>query len=163
MQRPDLHEIKEISKKKFTYEEDQKLRKLVGKYGPKKWKLIASLMKGRTSRQCRERWKYYLSNPPATKEWTPEEDSLLLEKYAEFGTHWSQISLFFKDQTDINLKNHFRKLQRNGFKVQRVQHSSPTITSTNPNTSSDDDPKSKKSRRIIDFPLTLSQLFAIPL
>lgn len=37
-------------------QEDEMVVKLVEKYGPKRWSLIASQLKGRIGKQCRERY-----------------------------------------------------------------------------------------------------------
>ena len=97
---------------KFTKEEDNKLRKLVAKYGTRDWKVIASRMKGRTNRQCRERYKYYLHPSIRTDDWSAEEDKLLLRKVSELGTKWSKIARFFSARTDVSLKNRYKKLVR---------------------------------------------------
>lgn len=40
----------------FTADEDEKLKTLIKKYGKEDWKMIASEMSDRTSRECRDRW-----------------------------------------------------------------------------------------------------------
>ena len=37
---------------------------LVKEYGPKRWTLIAKHLKGRTGKQCRERWALLITNMP---------------------------------------------------------------------------------------------------
>lgn len=60
----------------WTEEEDELLRSLVAKYGPKRWSLIAQNLPGRIGKQCRERWYNHL-DPSVKKEWwTPEEDRM---------------------------------------------------------------------------------------
>ncbi len=45
----------------FRYQqEDEMVVKLVEKYGPKRWSLIASQLKGRIGKQCRERYASFL-------------------------------------------------------------------------------------------------------
>ncbi|OHS94791.1 Myb-like DNA-binding domain containing protein [Tritrichomonas foetus] len=67
-------------------------------------------MHGRNSRQCRERWKHYLSSSRVKLPWTPEEDQLLYNKMEELGPKWTKISAFFFDRTDIQVKS--RWMQR---------------------------------------------------
>jgi myb proto-oncogene protein len=45
----------ELVKGPWTPEEDELVIKLVQKYGAKKWSLIASHLRGRIGKQCRER------------------------------------------------------------------------------------------------------------
>lgn len=156
---PQAHHT-ESSKKKFSKDEDEKLKRLVIKYGSNKWRTIASSMPGRTSRQCRERWKYYLSKSPVVHEWSHEEDELLIQKYAEYGSHWAQLTKFFPDRTDINLKNHFKKLQRIG--IASSEQISPDISiQSNSNGSSQEYLNVIPTHRIIDLPVPLSQLLSI--
>ena len=76
----------------WTGEEDRKVVELVGKYGPKKWSLIASNLPGRIGKQCRERWHNHL-NPNISKDaWTEEEDRLILEAHTTLGNRWAEIA-----------------------------------------------------------------------
>lgn len=49
----------------WTPEEDDALRELVRKYGAEKWTQIATYMKSRSRKQCRERWHNHLD--PSSK------------------------------------------------------------------------------------------------
>ena len=93
------------SRQQFTSEEDAQLRQLVKEYGENDWASIAARMKDRNARQCRERWRHYLSPSISKKKWTPEEDELLISKYNEYGPRWVFLTKFFNNRTDINLKN----------------------------------------------------------
>ena len=103
---------KHVARSMFTEEEDKKLKELVGQYGTENWNQISKLMNGRTVRQCRERYRHYLAPDVQNKEWTEEEDNLLREKYAELGPKWVEINCFFKNRTDINIKNRWVVLLR---------------------------------------------------
>ena len=48
-----------IMRRKFTPGEDERLRNIVLRNGPKKWQKIALEMPGRTARQCRDRYQNY--------------------------------------------------------------------------------------------------------
>jgi hypothetical protein len=71
--------------RKFQKSEDDQLRALVLQFGESNWKLISLHMNRRNARQCRERYKNYLS--PAFKHtpWSEEEERLLSEKVSELG------------------------------------------------------------------------------
>ena len=94
----------------FTPEEDFQLQIFVKIYGLKNWKKIAELMKTRTARQCRERFKNYLSPQIQNGPWTQHEDNILLEKVSQYGKKWSIISNFFKNRSHVNIKNRFASL-----------------------------------------------------
>lgn len=78
-------------------------------------------MKDRTARQCRERWKNYLSPDVRNGPWTIEEDNLLLELVPKMGTQWAKIAKSFNSRTDTNVKNRFLYLQRSLSKSMRNQ------------------------------------------
>lgn len=76
----------------WTADEDRKVVELVGKYGAKKWSLIASNLPGRIGKQCRERWHNHL-NPEISKEaWKEEEDRAILQAHTTLGNRWAEIA-----------------------------------------------------------------------
>lgn len=89
----------------FSAEEDAKLKALVLHSADPDWKSIASQMGNRTARQCRERYKNYLSPDLSTRPWTETEDAILAQKVHEVGQRWAQISRFFQGRSDVSLKN----------------------------------------------------------
>ena len=97
---------------KWTSIEDERLKYLVQNSKKPNWKLIASRMPNRNSRQCQERWEYYLSPSVNNSPWSHEEDVLLLEKYKEIGSKWSMIAKCFSGRTNTNVKNRYLALQR---------------------------------------------------
>lgn len=142
-------------KQKFSASEDTLLQGLVEKHGTSDWKLIAEFMPNRTSRQCRERWKYYLDpqlNSLSPTKWTREEDEKLIAKYYEYGPKWSQIAHFFPQRTDINLKNRFHRLER--LRMRGISDHQSTD-----NSQSSDDETKKTGRMILALPVPLSQLY----
>lgn len=96
----------------FTADEDQQIIRLVQTHGLKAWKLIASQIQDRTARQCRERWRNYLSPDVHNAPWTESEDSSLLELESKLGTQWAKIAGHFEHRTDTNVKNRWILLQR---------------------------------------------------
>ena len=96
----------------FTPDEDQKLRSIVNTVGENDWHLICKFMAGRTARQCRDRWREYLMPSLKLTEWTPEEDSILIEKINECGKKWSIICMSLKGRSETAAKNRWRLLQR---------------------------------------------------
>ena len=109
-------------KAKFNEEEDQKLKEIVLAHGACEWSKIAMALPGRTARQCRDRWVNYLNPLLCDKEWTEEEDNLLLEMYKEFGTHWKDLSLFFHGRSLNSVRNRVLKLERRNKSKARKKH-----------------------------------------
>ena len=110
---------KNVLKIKFTEEEDMKLRHLVMQFGTKDWIKISQLMETRNPRQCRERWNNYVNPALRTDPWTPEEDLILDQKYAEYGPKWNKISKFFVNRSDNNIRNRWMMLERHRAKQQQ--------------------------------------------
>lgn len=149
--------------KKFTQAEDNLLQRLVRQYGACNWGMIANFMHGRTCRQCRERWKYYLAIPAKNGEWTETEDELLLKKYEEIGPHWVEMSTYFNSRTDINLKNRFNRLQRITKKSSPETTTTSSVPSSPPSQNESDAEQSAQAnqRRILVLPLPVSALMTI--
>jgi hypothetical protein len=92
---------------KFLPEEDLELRRLVEKHGTSSWDAVARDLPGRNPRQCRERWKHYLSGERIKAPWTCDEDRILFEKMQTIGPKWTRLATFFPGRTDIEVKSHW--------------------------------------------------------
>ena len=110
------NKLKGKPKNKFSKEEDSQLVEAINKYGIFDWESVAKELPGRTSRQCRDRWNYYLNPDIKNKPWSEREEQLLLDKYKKYGPKWALIAQYFDSRTDISIKNHFWVLQRRSAK-----------------------------------------------
>ena len=129
--------VKRHKREQFTTEEDLRLVKLIQKYGTGNWKFISSQMGKRNVRQCKDRWENYLSPYLNKKEWTEEENQILIQKYKEFGSRWKEIATFFANRTQINVRNQVLRLIKEG-KCQQIHssHSQDRETTTSSEQSS---------------------------
>jgi hypothetical protein len=91
-------------RRRFTPEEDERLRQLIVELGPDAWQLVSQSMPGRAARDCRDRWHCYLSDFNKNDPWTPEEDALLLEKLDLHGPQWVRIARDFPNRSDLAVK-----------------------------------------------------------
>jgi hypothetical protein len=112
-------------KAKFTLNEDAILTRAVTELGTDDWRQIARCLPGRNQRQCRDRWLNYLSPDVSNGPWTPEEEQLLLEKYAEYGAAWKRIGGCFAARTDINIKSRWQRIQRRNRRTLKGIRSEP--------------------------------------
>ena len=103
---------KKRTNKKFSVEEDQKLKKLVQEFGEFAWEEISLRMRGRNVRQCHDRWVYYLSPKVSTAPWTDEEDQRLIKLAQKLNGKWVQIAKRFKGRNDTQIKNRWNILKK---------------------------------------------------
>ncbi|KAK8887973.1 hypothetical protein M9Y10_039032 [Tritrichomonas musculus] len=96
----------------FTAEEDQNIIFCVSYIGTKNWPLVSTFVKGRTPKQCRDRYMNYLKPEFSYVEWTQEEDNYLLELYEKIGPKWGVINRHLKNRNQISLKNRFMFLKK---------------------------------------------------
>jgi hypothetical protein len=107
-QAPDAQQP-QTSRRKFTPEEDLKLRSLVESLGTKSWEEIAKFIPDRSARQCRDRYKNYLLDSLITNPWTPEEDATVIEKFHQIGPKWVEIGKLLSGRSGNNVKNRWHK------------------------------------------------------
>jgi hypothetical protein len=98
---------RQITRRKFTPEDDDLLRNLVTQHGSTDWSVIAQNFQDRTARQCRDRWRHYVSPEVLTGSWTKADEETLLAKVQEIGPRWATIAQIFPGRTDIGVKNHY--------------------------------------------------------
>lgn len=96
-------------RKRFTVEEDKRLKNLVQRRGYKIWEEIAQEMPNRTARQCRDRYNNYLFKEITKSPWTEEEDAFIVMKYNEIGPHWVKIAKHLNGRSGNNVKNRWHK------------------------------------------------------
>jgi hypothetical protein len=97
-------------RRKFTPEEDAVIKTGVSTYGSQSWELIAQLLEGRTSRQCRERYFMYLVPDVRNGPWTAEEDLMLLCIVQRIGSEWARIARLFSGRSANNVKNRWHQV-----------------------------------------------------
>lgn len=96
-----------IIKGSWTQEEDDILRELVGKHGPKRWSFIAEHLPHRVGKQCRERWLNHLDPTINKGEWSDLEDKIIVVMQNKMGNRWARISKCLKGRTPNSVKNHW--------------------------------------------------------
>ncbi|OHT09032.1 r2r3-MYB transcription factor [Tritrichomonas foetus] len=103
---------KQAKKSKWTNEEDELLRDAVHEHGEHSWKTIATMVPGRNSKQCRERWTAQLNPCLTREEWSSEEDCVLLQMHTVHGNLWAKISTCLQGRSSSAVKNRYNWLMR---------------------------------------------------
>ncbi len=65
------------ARRKWTPEEDEKLKEMVHKHGDRNWQTVALAFEGRTDQQCLHRWTKSLNPAIHSGRWDREEDMVL--------------------------------------------------------------------------------------
>jgi hypothetical protein len=99
----------ECNRRRFSKEEDEKLRRLIRHYGTHDWTTVCRWMGDRTARQCRHRYKNYLMEDHQRLAWTLAEEQLVIAKHREFGPKWVQIATFLPGRSGNDVKNRWHK------------------------------------------------------
>jgi hypothetical protein len=102
-------------KGRWTPEEDSELLRAVEKFSVTRWKQIATLISGRTKKQCWNRWQYALDPSivrmtERTGKWLTEEDEQLVAAVQKYeGKNWDGIAELVPSRTKRQCMDRWHK------------------------------------------------------
>jgi hypothetical protein len=97
------------ARRKFTSDEDLRLRRLVEQYGRAGWEEVAKYMDDRTPRQCRDRYNNYLIDVVNGLPWTAEEDAIVLDRFRAIGPKWVDIAKCLVGRSANHVKGRWQR------------------------------------------------------
>ena len=113
-------EKKRVQRRPWTNAEDAIVRRMVALEGTRAWSTVAEQLKGRTGKQCRERWHNHLDDSVKKEPWSLAEERMLLELQRHFGNRWSDIAKYLTGRTDNAIKNHWNSVLRKGTNISHL-------------------------------------------
>ncbi|CAN6326462.1 unnamed protein product [Urochloa humidicola] len=119
----------------WTEEEDAQLVWFVRLFGERRWDFLAKVSGlRRTGKSCRLRWVNYLHPGLRRGRITADEERLILELHAQYGSRWSRIARSLPGSTDNEIKNYWRTRTRKqkaaNTAASAAASSSSTVTTT---------------------------------
>jgi len=123
---PKLQFMKRVGPVKGAWspEEDDILRRAVACSTPVLWDVVAKAVKGRTPKQCRERWMYRLHPELKKTPFEQWEDDLIYHEKKAIGNKWTQIALKLPGRTSCSVKNRWYTVLRNRYGAESDEGSS---------------------------------------
>ncbi|MDR1366446.1 MAG: hypothetical protein LBJ13_00870 [Puniceicoccales bacterium] len=91
----------------WTSGEDQILEEGVKRYGTSNWTAVATLVPDRTPDQCRQRWYGTLDPAINKRQWSKEEDQILMDTYLRVGRRWAVIAARLPGRTDHQCRSQY--------------------------------------------------------
>ncbi|KAM0938923.1 putative transcription factor MYB-HB-like family [Dioscorea sansibarensis] len=118
-----------VKKGPWSPEEDNKLKEFIEKYGTGgNW--IALPHKAglrRCGKSCRLRWLNYLRPNIKHGEFSPDEDMIICNLFANIGSRWSVIAAQLPGRTDNDIKNYWNtKLKKRVLGITSTTNTTPS-------------------------------------
>ena len=125
--------LKVKSRTNWSSQEDNILKKLASNSEKYNWSKFSFILKTKSAKQCRERWKNYLDPNIDLSPLNTNEQKLIIKLQKEIGNKWSKMRKFLKNRTENQIKNFFYKFERNQNKKMKNFYESFSFSKSNEN------------------------------
>ncbi|KAK3146058.1 hypothetical protein QOZ80_3BG0260970 [Eleusine coracana subsp. coracana] len=95
----------------WTPQEDATLARLADEHGGRHWRRVAELMPGRSSRQCRDRWRHQLARSVYHRPFTAADDEELARLFLRHGGRWSAVSRAAHRRTSRVMRRRWKEIR----------------------------------------------------
>lgn len=100
-----------LGRRPWSQEEDDLIVALVKEHGLRKWAIVAGRLKGRSGKQCRERFKNQLDPTIRKDPWAPDEDRRICLAQRRFGNRWTEIAKLLPGRYVVSFTTHIHSLK----------------------------------------------------
>ena len=109
---PNPGEKKKKRKAGQSWKEDEDTRLLtaVEIYGTSRWVEIAKYVGTRSRKQCRERYVNHVCPTIDNREWTEDEDAMIMKLHSQCENKWCYIAKQMKGRTARAIRNRYYSL-----------------------------------------------------
>ncbi|OQS00898.1 myb-like DNA-binding protein [Achlya hypogyna] len=132
----------------WTPHEDELLRRRVEKAGSESWSKIAEAVPGRSSKQCRDRWRNHLDPSLIKTAFTTDEEIALENAYEELGNRWTEIAKRLPGRSEHDIKLRWKTMHPHRQDKSKARSFGFGFGSLKLHSSSDDKPKSNPTPRV---------------
>ncbi|KAK3146059.1 hypothetical protein QOZ80_3BG0261000 [Eleusine coracana subsp. coracana] len=95
----------------WTPEEDATLERLADEHGARHWRRVADHMPGRSSRQCRDRWRLHLARDEYHRPFTAADDEELARLFLRHAGRWSAVSRAAHRRTSRVMRRRWKEIR----------------------------------------------------
>ena len=100
--------VKVAKKDMWRAEEDLRLMQIIDMHSARNWNEISNILKGRSAKQCRQRWHNNLDPLFKRCKWSKAEEKALFLLHKIHGTQWAKIAKALGNRrTDNAIKNYW--------------------------------------------------------
>ncbi|KAL6637652.1 hypothetical protein ACP70R_025224 [Stipagrostis hirtigluma subsp. patula] len=110
----------------WTPDEDARLGRLAREHGFRRWRRVAARMPGRSSGQCRDRWRHHLARDVYHRPFTAREDNELWRLYLRHAGRWRDISRAVHCRTSRVLRRRWKELRGSDAFLSKLWRPLPT-------------------------------------